>query len=64
MKSLLYCRRTFIAITSILALTVLGLVKGFDVSMALASVAVGLAASNAAEGASKARQPFRTSEAP
>lgn len=59
MKNILFCRRTFIAVLSIGCLTALGIYKEHDVSMALASVAVGLAASNAAEGAAKTRLTFR-----
>ena len=49
MKHIINCRRTFIAVLAILCLTSLGLVKGIDVSMALASVAIGLAAANSYE---------------
>lgn len=49
MKFLKTCRRTFIAALAIGCLTVLGLAKDFDVSMALASVAIGLAGANAYE---------------
>lgn len=59
MKHFLYCRRTFIAILSIGCLTLISLVKGFDVSMSLATVAIGLAASNAAEGIGKNKGAFR-----
>lgn len=52
MKHLFSCRRTFIASLSITALTVLGCYTNSpSVSYAIASVAVGLAASNAYEGA-------------
>lgn len=66
MKQLLYCRRTFIAIISIACLTALGMVRGMDVAMALASVAIGLAASNAAENGMKNRGKFigSTTEGP
>ncbi len=64
MRNILLCRRTFIAVLSIGCLTALGIYRDIDVSMALASVAVGLAASNAAEGASKARFSYRKEEAP
>ena len=49
MRILLKCRRTVVAIFAICCLTVLGLAKDFDVSMALASVAIGLAGANAFE---------------
>lgn len=49
MKSITYCRRTFIAVVAIGCLTALGIVKDVDVSAALASVAIGLAVSNASE---------------
>lgn len=62
LKTLLYCRRTLIALFSIGCLTAIGLYKDHDVSVALASVAIGLAASNAAEGAAKSRQSFRKEE--
>lgn len=59
MKSFLYCRRTFIAILSIGCLTAIGIYKDHDVSMAIASVAIGLAVSNAGENAAKYRPTFR-----
>lgn len=62
MKHFLYCRRTFISTLSIVCLTGLGLYRGIDISMALATVAIGLAASNAAEGIGKSRPKYRTSE--
>ncbi len=49
MKNLMYCRRTFIATFSIILLTALGLVNKTDVSMAIATIAVGLAGANAYE---------------
>lgn len=49
MKNLLYCRRTYIATLSILALAGLSAYGGFDPSMAIASIAVGLAGANAFE---------------
>ncbi len=55
MRHFMICRRTYIATLAILALTTISLVRGFDVSMALATVAIGLAASNAVEGVGKAR---------
>lgn len=63
MKSFLYCRRTFIAVVAIGCLTGLGIYKSYDVSMALASVAIGIAVSNAGENAAKARPTFRKEDA-
>lgn len=59
MKNVLLCRRTFIACMSILCLTALGLVKGMDVAMSLASVAIGLAGANSFEAAAKSKSEFR-----
>lgn len=55
MKQLLLCRRTFIALVSISALIALGLVNHIDVSYAIASVAIGLAASNATENSMRSK---------
>lgn len=55
MRNILICRRTFICTLAILCLTAIGLYKGIDVSMALASVAIGLAGANAYENAGKKR---------
>ena len=55
MKYFAVCRRTFIAVFSILCMTGLSVVNGFDPSMAIASVAIGLAGANAAEKAMTAR---------
>jgi hypothetical protein len=49
MLHLLKCRRTFVALVAIACLTTIALEKGIDVSMAVASVAVGLAGANAYE---------------
>lgn len=49
MKTLWYSRRTFISALSILAIAVVGVHNHIDVSMALASIAIGLSASNAYE---------------
>jgi len=54
MKQTLFCRRTYIATLAILSLVGIGLYNNFDVSWAIASIAVGLAGSNAAESAMKA----------
>ncbi len=53
MRSVLYCRRTFIAVLAICMLAVMAFVKGIDTSAALASVAIGLACANSAEAFSK-----------
>jgi hypothetical protein len=53
MKNFLLCRRTFISTLALASLTALGCYKGMDVTMAVASVAVGLAAANAYEGSNK-----------
>ncbi len=53
MKNFLVCRRTYIATLAISALLALGCSRNMDVSYAIAAVAVGLAASNAYEGAKK-----------
>lgn len=50
MRSLWTSRRTFIATLSVLCMTALGLYNHIDVSMALASIAIGVAAANAHEG--------------
>lgn len=55
MKNLLLCRRTFIALAAIAALTGLGVALSLDTSMAIASVAIALAGSNAAESAYKSK---------
>ncbi len=60
MRNILYCRRTFICTLAILCLTAIGLYKGIDVSMALASVAIGLAGANAYEMAGKAKQASKS----
>ena len=50
MKYIFNCRRTFIAIFSISALIALGFyTKSTDVAIAISTIAVGLAASNAYE---------------
>lgn len=49
MRSLITSRRTFIATLSILCLTTIALRNNIDVSMALASIAMAVCASNAYE---------------
>lgn len=49
MLHLLRCRRTFIALVAIACLTALGFYKSTDTSMAIASVAIGLAGANSYE---------------
>lgn len=46
MKYVMTCRRTFIALTSIVLLFILGLAKGQDVSMPIATICGALAAAN------------------
>lgn len=55
LKTLLLCRRTFVAIFAISCLTCIGLTTPTDVAAAIAAVAIGLAGSNAAQGAYTAR---------
>ncbi len=57
MKSIWTCRRTFIAVLSLGALLVLGLVNHTDVSGAIATVSIGLAAANAGEAAMRKKSP-------
>lgn len=49
MKQVISCRRTFISLVAILALLILGLAKGADVALSIASVAAAICAANAAE---------------
>ena len=49
MKQIFKCRRSSIALISILLLTFLGFAKSMDVSMAISTVAIGLAGANAFE---------------
>ena len=49
MRTIWYSRRCFIASLAILSISVVGIYKGYDVSMAIASVAVGIAGANAYE---------------
>lgn len=57
---LLDCRRSKIALFAIAVLTVLGYFKGLDVSMAIATVSVGIAGSNAYEKRKPQEDPFLT----
>jgi hypothetical protein len=50
MKTIWYSRRSFISALAVICITVVGLVNNVDVSMALASVAIGVAGANAFEG--------------
>ncbi len=50
-RSLLLCRRTLVALVAIGCLTWIGLTTTTDVAVAIASVAIGLAGSNAAQAA-------------
>lgn len=45
----LTCRRTITSLFAIMCLTTLGYTKEVDVSLAIASIAIGLSAANAAE---------------
>ena len=49
MKHKLGSRRFMIALTAILCLTAIGLVKGLDVSLAISSVAIAIAGAGAFE---------------
>lgn len=49
MRTVWYSRRSWIATISVLGMVVLGIHNNIDVSMALASIAIGVAASNAYE---------------
>ena len=49
MLKIFKCRRSSLALICILALTYLGYSKGTDVSMAIASIAIGVAGANAYE---------------
>lgn len=53
LNKLFSCRRMAVALFAILCLTVLGIKREHDVSSAVAAVAIGLAASNAADGIRK-----------
>jgi hypothetical protein len=53
MKKLFQCRRTFIAFVGIVSLTVLGLCKGIDTSMAIAGICAALSGANAYESKAK-----------
>ena len=46
MLKILQCRRTFIAFSGIICLTILGLSKGTDVSIAIAGICSAIAAAN------------------
>ena len=56
MKKLMSCRRSLIAIFAITCLMVLGLHNGIDVSMSIASVAIGLAGANSYEASRKGKE--------
>lgn len=55
MKNLLYCRRSTVALLSIGILSAMAFFKDMDTSVAIASVAMGLAAANAGEAVGKGR---------
>lgn len=56
MKSVIWCRRTFICILSLGCITAVAIFNHTDPSWAIASMAVGLAGANAGESAFKAMQ--------
>lgn len=64
MRNFMICRRTFICTLAILCLTSIGLYKGVDVSMALASVAIGLAGANAYERSNSNKQTIINAKIP
>lgn len=47
MHKIISCRRTFVAVFAVTCLTVIALINGTDTSIAIASVAVGIAGANA-----------------
>ncbi len=55
MKKILTCRRTFIALLALAALTGIAIYNHMDTSMAIASVVGFLAGSNAAENVGKSK---------
>lgn len=55
MKNFMLCRRTYICTLALGGLLALGVWKNQDVSMAMATVAMGLAGANAYEGSEKAK---------
>lgn len=55
MKKIFQCRRTFIAFVGIVSLTILGLCKGIDTSLAIASICAALSGANGAEAAFKSK---------
>jgi hypothetical protein len=56
MKRFLTCRRTFVAVISIAAVTFIGIHNTIDVSGAISMIAIGIAGANAAQGAMEARK--------
>lgn len=63
MRSLLYCRRTFIAALGIVASAGIGLyTHSADVVGAISMIAMGLAAANAYEGSNKASATYTNAE--
>lgn len=53
MRKILNCRRSMIALFSILCLTVLGVVQGIDVSFAIAGIVASIAGANSYQGAAE-----------
>lgn len=56
MKKIFQCRRTFIAFVGIVSLTVLGLCKNYDVSIAIAGIVTAIASANAYQGAAEGKK--------
>jgi hypothetical protein len=55
MKNLLYCRRSAVALIALGVLSAMAFLKDMDTSVAIASIAMGLAAANAGEAVGKGR---------
>lgn len=55
MKNVLLCRRTFIAVLSLVSLVTIAIINHADVSMAVASIAVALAGANSVENTLKSK---------
>lgn len=50
MKKIFNCRRSSLGLIAMIALSLLGIIKGQDVSMAISAVVASIAASNAYQG--------------
>lgn len=53
MKKIFTCRRTVVALFSVVCLTFLGYTKAVDVAASIAAIAMGLSAANSFEGSKK-----------